>query len=165
MRRGPRHVLITPAGARKEDLAPRDVIEVSLAGTRVRGSGNPSTESALHLAAYRAREDVGAVVHAHPPYATAFGTAGVPLHMCASSDREESAQAVPVVPFAPPGTDELAEQFVAFLDGSDVALLSNHGAVAVGATLDEALARMEGLDDSARILLNAHILRPGRLRE
>ncbi|MFI5310287.1 MAG: class II aldolase/adducin family protein [Gemmatimonadales bacterium] len=155
-------VLVTPAGVSKVDVRAADLVELRLDGRRVRASGSrraPSTEVLVHLAAYRVRPDVRAVVHAHPPVATGFALAGESLDDGALTELVYSVGSVPLVPYAKPGTRELAEAVSRFLQGHDAALLENHGAVTVGPTLMVALQRMESLEHAARILLAARLLK------
>jgi len=112
----------------------------------------------MHLAIYGARADVRSVVHAHPPHATAFAVAGTTLPIEGLAELVYTVGRVPLVPYAPPGSRELANRVVAFLHGADVLLLANHGAVAVGPALAVAHQRMESLEHGARILLSARIL-------
>ncbi len=151
-------VLVTPAGRGKDELEPADLVEVDLEGQRRgTGAGRPSTELALHLALYRARPEVGAVVHAHPPAATGFAAAGLALDE-ASLPELAVLGPVPLVPYATPGTPALGEAVTPYAARHDALLLSNHGAVTVGRTMEEAEARMESLEQGARILLVARLL-------
>ena len=161
VRIGPDRVLVTPAGFSKVDVRLRDLVELTLAGTRRGGASGvrPSSEVAVHLAAYRARPDVRAVVHAHPPLATAFAVAGEAIDDAALAELQYGIGRVPVVPFAPPGSLELAQRVATFLVSHDVVLLANHGAVAVGPSLLAAHQRMESLEHAARILLAAQHVR------
>ena len=127
-------------------------------GTKVGGRHEPSSELAMHLAIYRAREDVNAVVHAHPPVATAFAVAGIGLPGDVLPELAVQMGEVPVVPYATPGTDAMPDAIAPFLPNYDAFLLANHGATTVGCTLAEAHQRMESLEHSANILLTARLL-------
>lgn len=155
---GPDRLLVTPAGSDKGELAPGDLVEVDLAGRPARGAGRPSTELAMHLAIFAARPEAGAVVHAHPPAATGFALAGQPLEGGALAELAATFGAVPVVPYAAPGTAELGERVRSFAREHDALLLANHGAVTLGPTVEAACRRMESLEQSARILLVARLL-------
>ena len=158
---GPERVLVTPAGASKVDVKPRELVELTMSGASVRGAAGarPSSEVAVHLAAYRVRADIRAVVHAHPPVATAFAVAGEALEAEALAELQYGVGRVPVVPFAPPGSPELAQRVATFLVSHDVVLLANHGAVAVGPSVQVAHQRMESLEHAARILLAAQYVK------
>lgn len=155
VRLSPNVVLLTPAGMSKIDVRPQDLVEVTVAGRKVRGAGEASSEAALHLAIYAARADVGAVVHAHPPVATGFAVAGETLPYDTLAELVYNVGPVPLVPFVMPGTPALGEAVVRAMRGADAALLANHGALTVGATLTAAHQRMESLEHAARIVLAA----------
>ena len=104
------------------------------------------------------RPDVRAVVHAHPPTATGFAVAGESFVAPVLPEVILQMGAVPLVPYATPGTDALADQFEPYLDGHDAFLMANHGATTLGATLESAHQRMESLEHAARILLAARSL-------
>lgn len=163
VRLGRDRVLVTPSGAVKAFVGPADMVLVSLAGKRRRGRRNPTSELDLHLRILRRRGDVGAVVHAHPPAATAFAVAGLDLTSFALAELILLVGPVPLVPYATPGSPELGDRVEGFIGEHDALLLANHGAVTVGRTLDEAWIRMESLEHAARILLAARTL--GRVNE
>jgi L-fuculose-phosphate aldolase len=158
LRVAPDRVLVTPRGRSKGDLATHELVEVDLKGRRVRGDHEASTELAMHLAILRSRPDVAAVVHAHPPVATGFATAGHSVDCDCIPELIATVGRVPLVPFGLPGTPELAERLLGVLAGHDALLLANHGAVTLGRSMDEALYRMESLEQGARILLVARLL-------
>jgi L-fuculose-phosphate aldolase len=151
-------LLVTPAGVSKADLTADDLVEISLAGVALRGSGRPSTEVAVHLRIYARRPDVAAVVHAHPPTATGFAVAGEELPGDVLPELICLVGRAPLVPYAMPGTAALAEQFEPYLEEHDAFLMANHGAVTVGSTLRLAHQRMENLEHAARIILTARQL-------
>ena len=154
----PGRLLVTPRGLLKADLAPEDLVDVDLQGRHLHGSRKASTELDLHIRIYRAREDCGAVIHAHPPTATAFAVAGEGIPANVLPEVAVLMGEVPVVPYATTGTPALGDAVEPFLAASDVVLLANHGAVAWGATLAMARIRMESLEHAARILLAARSL-------
>lgn len=155
--------LVTPSGAIKGLVQPGDMVEVDLQGRKRRGRGNPTSELDLHLRILNRRPDVGAVVHAHPPVATAFGVAGEGLHILVLPELTLLCGEVPLVPYGTPGTPELADRLEPHLAGHAAWLLANHGAVTVGPTLDVAWIRMESLEHAARIIFAARAL--GRVTE
>lgn len=150
-------VLVTPAGMSKVDVCDEDLVEVTLDGELASGNGPPSSELAVHLRIYRRRADVRAVVHAHPPHATAFAMVGEGIGPLLP-ELVWQVGWVPLVPYAMPGTVALAERFDPFLDRHDAFLMANHGAVTVGRTLRDAHQRMESLEHAATILLAARQL-------
>lgn len=160
VRLGPDRLLVTPSGLLKCDLAPADLVEVNLAGDRRRGSRRASSELDLHLRVYRRRPDCGAVVHAHPPMATAYAVAGEPMPADVLPELILYLGSVPVVPYAMTGTPALGDAVEPFLVRHVAVLLANHGALAWGPDLTTAQIRMESLEHSARILLAARALGP-----
>lgn len=161
----PGTMLISAGGLRKGEMTPDDMVRVDLRTGEVLGPApRPSSELRIHLAAYRARPDVHAVVHSHPPFATGFATAGVAL------DGPVLAEAlcvlgpsVPLVPYGTPSTSELAEHLQPYLPGHEAFLLANHGVLCLGATMSQALHRNETLEFLARVVLTARLLGGERL--
>ena len=154
----PDRLLVTPRGLLKSDLAPSDLVEVGLDGAHLGGSRRASTELDLHLRVYRRRRDCGAVVHAHPPAATAFAVAGEGIPGNVLPEVAVLMGDVPLAPYGTPGTPELGDAVEPFFDGFEAVLLANHGAVTWGADLTRARIRMESLEHAARILLAARTL-------
>ena len=159
VRESPTTILVTPAGLRKGEMRPDDLVRLDLEGRQLSSGLRPSSEYRVHLSVYRHRPDVHAVVHTHPPYATAFAAAGVPL------DRPVLAEAlvilgpkVPVVPFGTPSSMELVERLEPWLAGHNAFLLANHGALCLGKELAEAVQRTETLEFLARVVVTARSL-------
>ncbi|HEY9450856.1 MAG TPA: class II aldolase/adducin family protein [Gemmatimonadaceae bacterium] len=156
-------ILVTPSGMSKVDVRPDDLVVVGRDGMRVDGYREPSSEVYLHVRIYSCRSDVMAVVHAHPPCATGFAVAGEGLEACVLPELVAQVGAVPLVPYATPGTYALPDQCEPFLEAHDALLLANHGAVTIGPSLVVAHQRMESLEHAARIILVARLL--GRVNE
>ena len=112
----------------------------------------------MHLRIYARRPDVSAVVHAHPPTATGFAVAGEDFLTGVLPEIIYSVGGVPLVPYATPGTPDLADALEPFLAAHDAYLLANHGATTVGPSLAVAHQRMESLEHAARIVLTARLL-------
>ncbi len=155
-------ILITPRGVSKGDLAPADLVLVDPDGQEVSRNHLASSEVRMHVRIYRRRPDVHAVVHAHPPTATAFAVAGEDFLAPVLPELVAQMGGVPLVPYATPGSDTLADQFEPFLPHHDAFLMANHGATTVGPTLTIAQQRMESLEHAARILLAARQVGPVR---
>lgn len=151
-------ILCTPSGVSKGDMKPDMVLTVDRLGKVIEGTGRPSTELAMHLRCYAERGDVKAVVHAHPPYSTAFAVANRALDDYAMIETICSLGAVPVAPYATPGTEEVPDVIAPYLDKHDAILLRAHGALTVGTDLRTAYFRMETLEHFAKISLFAHQL-------
>lgn len=148
---------VTPGGACKGFLKPEDVAVTDLEGRATSGA-RATSEILMHAAVYRRRPDVRAVVHAHPPAATGFAVAGLPLDRPVLAEPVVTLGPVPVVPFGTPSTSDLADQVAAAIGSAHALLLANHGALAVGETLWRAWERMETLEQFARIALVARLL-------
>ena len=160
------HILVTPAGLSKVDVTPDCLVELTLEGDRVTDGLAASSEVGMHLSIYRARPDVRAVVHAHPPVATAFGVAGRDFMDAVLPEVIFHLGSVPLVPFALPGTPALVDAMAPFLAEHDAFLLASHGATTVGPSLRLAHQRMESLEHAARILHTASMIGPvTRLRD
>ncbi len=151
-------LLVTPRGRAKGDLVPDDLIEVDLEGRPIRGGGQPSTELLMHLAIFQVRADVQAVVHAHPPTATGFATAGLSVNCDCVPELLATLGEVPLVPYGMSGTPELSEQMRPFILRHEALLLANHGCVTMGVTLEQAHQRMESVEQAAKILFTARML-------
>ena len=151
--------LISPSGVHKGALTPEGLIRVGLDGKVVSGNGRPSSETSIHLAAYRARADVNAVLHAHPPYATSFAAARTTLDLSVLAEAWITlGPKIPLVPFAVPSTPEVGTGLEPYIRGHQAFLLANHGAMTVGKDLVEACNRMETVEFLARVIVNARVL-------
>ncbi|MAE62847.1 MAG: aldolase [Phycisphaeraceae bacterium] len=159
---GDDHVLCTPTGISKGFLKPEDICVCDLDGNQV--EDNPvgrkrSSEVLLHVAIYKARPDVRAVIHSHPPHATAFAVAGIPLPEGIHPEAEVFLGRVPTAPFAMPSTQDLPDSVVAVMDEhTNTVLMGNHGSVSFSRDLTDAYYKLEILDAYCRILLLCHQL-------
>ena len=153
-------LLVTAAGVDKGTLTSDDVVRITRDGVvlAVVGDRRVSSEVGMHLACYAARPTAGAVVHAHPPVATGFATAGVPLPMDALAEVPAVIGPVALVPYGRPGSPALATAMHPWLQGHDTFLLAHHGVTVLGRTLEEALTRLESVEQAARIILSARLL-------
>jgi L-fuculose-phosphate aldolase len=150
-------LLITPAGVGKGFLTPEMIVRTDLEGHPVDG-GRASTETLMHTAVYRRRADVHAVVHAHPPTATGFAVAGIALDRPLIAEAVVTLGPVPVIPYGQPSTEELADNVGRAICDAQALLMANHGALAVGDTLERAWERMETLEQLARVALVSRLL-------
>ncbi len=153
-------VLVTPSGVYKWRMQPEDLVTVDMTGQKLAGPPHlrATSEVKLHLEVYRQRPDVDAVLHAHPPYAVALSIAGVPLPVNLIPEVLLALGDVPTAPYATPGTEDLALSVSAPIREHDAVILSHHGSVTVGATLEEALIAVERLEAAARAYHLAHAL-------
>ena len=152
--------LVTPTSVSKSLMTPEKLLIITDSCEIIEGSPGykPSSEIKMHLRCYRDRDDVGAVVHAHPPAATAFAVAHLPMDRYITIESVITMGAVPLTPYATPSTDEVPEAIAPYLPEHDVFLLENHGALAIGCDLLTAYYRMETLELSAKISIYAHML-------
>ncbi len=151
-------IVVTRAGVRKGDVSREDLLLVDREGRRLEGRGEASTETAMHLKIYELRPDVHGVVHAHPPVATGYATAGAEIGECVLPEVILGLGRVPLVRYATPGTPGLGESLGPLLAEHDALLLENHGVVALGPDVGAAHQKMETVEHAARILLAARLL-------
>ncbi len=153
-------VLITPSGLDYGRLEPDDVVLVSVEGDFIEGSREPSSETPMHTGIYRARPEVGAVVHTHARFATTLACLGweiPPVHYMLTTLAEDGR--VPLAPYATYGTEELAGYAGEALGESRKAcLLQNHGTIAVGGTPEEAFSRTVVLEEMAEIYYRTRVV-------
>lgn len=147
-------ILCTRHGAEKGALEPEDIVLCGMDGSKIGGNGDPTSEFSMHRMAYRVRPDIRAVIHAHPPIATAFAAASVPLDALMLPEMIVLLGPVALVPYATPGTEQLAEKLRQYLPGHDAFLLENHGALALGSDLRDAALRMELIEHNAQITMH-----------
>lgn len=152
-----REVLTTPTGVSKGFMSVDMIIKVDRNGKVITGNSRykPSSELKMHLEVYRQRPDIKSVVHAHPPYATSFAVAGIPLNKCVLPEAMLTIGAVPTAKYGLPSTMEIPDAIREHIKNSDVILLENHGALTLGTDLLNAYHRMETLDHTAHIVWNA----------
>ncbi|HWQ22397.1 MAG TPA: class II aldolase/adducin family protein [Clostridia bacterium] len=151
-------VAITPAGINKGFMTEDDVVVVDMNGTRLRGNGKPSSEGKMHYEIYKLRPDVQAVIHAHPPFAVGFALAHQDLPDDILPEATIVLGHVPCLPYVTPSTIELAREVAQGLAHRNAAFMANHGAITVGADLEEAYNRMELLEQTCMSVVYASIL-------
>jgi L-fuculose-phosphate aldolase len=151
-------ILITGTRVSKRSITRADLVTMSAGGRKRSGRVEPSSESKLHAFIYSKRRDVRSIVHAHPPYCTAFAVARVPLPVDAIPEVAVEFGRIPLVPFAVPSTGRLTEAFAPFAGEGDFFLLANHGVVACGRDVEEAFEKIERAEHAARIILLARLL-------
>ncbi len=157
VRMNPHEILTTPTGVSKGFMTEDMILRVNGEGHSLDEANScaPSSEIKMHVEVYRRRDDVCAVVHAHPPFATAFAVAGLGLDECVLPEAVLTLGAVPVAPYATPSTHEVPDSIQPFIQHSDAVLLANHGALTLGADLVTAYHRMETLEHTACIVFRA----------
>jgi L-fuculose-phosphate aldolase len=150
-----REVMCTPTMVSKGFMKPEDICKVDYEGKQLAGTRKRSSEILLHLAVYKNRPDVQAVVHCHPPHATAFAVAGVPIPHCVLPEVEVFLGQVPTAIYDTPGTQRFAETIVPHLKASNTIILANHGTVTFGPDLEKAFWNSEIIDAYCKILILA----------
>jgi len=151
-------LLMTPKSVCKGFMSPEMMCITDLDGKKLAGERDPSSEMQMHLEVYRQRPDAKAVVHAHPPIATGFAVAGIPLDRAVLAEVVTTLGSVPIAEYATPSTKELPEAVRKYVKAHDGMLLANHGALTLGADLFAAYYKMETIEHFAKISLVARML-------
>ena len=144
-------ILITPTGVSKGFMQPEDLLIVDMEGNLVSGKNKQSSESNMHIQIYKDRPEVNGVCHAHPPYATGFAVAGIPLDKMILPEVIISLGTIPIVEYGTTGTDELYGMISNYINDYDAFLLANHGALTIGNSALNAYHKMETLEHAAFI--------------
>lgn len=144
-------VVITPSGMDYAHLQASDMVVLDRDGRVIEGQRRPSSEAPLHLAIYRAREDIAGIVHTHSEVASAFAVIRQPIEPVVEDAAMLVGGAVEVARYALPGTEELAQNVVAALGQRYAVLMANHGLVGVGSSADEAFTVCQVVEKCARI--------------
>src|SRR3954468_19657911 len=156
-------LLMTPKNVCKGFMKPEMMCVTDLDGKKLAGERDPSSEMQMHLEVYRQRPDANAVVHAHPPVATGFAVAGIPLDRAVLAEVVTTLGSVPIAEYATPSTKELPDAVRKYVKAHDGMLLANHGALTLGADLFGAYYKMETIEHFAKISLVARLLGGERL--
>src|SRR4051812_33602026 len=158
VRLGQDRLLMTPKSVCKGFMTPDMMCITDLQGVKLQGERDPSSEMLMHLEVYRQRPDVQAVVHAHPPIATGFAVAGIPLNRAVLAEVLTTLGSIPIAEYATPSTSELPAAVRKYITAHDGMLLANHGALTIGADLYAAYYKMETIEHFAKISLVARLL-------
>jgi L-fuculose-phosphate aldolase len=159
----PGRILTTPRSVSKGFMTPEMMVVVDPEGRKLAGDREPSTELLMHLEVYRQRQDANAVVHAHPPLATGFAVAGIPLDRAVLAEVITTLGSVPIAEYGTPSTRELPDAVRRYIKAHDGLLLANHGALTVAHELYAAYYKMETIEHFAKISLVARLLGGERL--
>jgi len=158
-----RRILTTPKSVSKGFMTPDMMVVVDYAGNKLAGERDPSSELKMHLAVYEDRPDVKSVVHAHPPIATAFAVAGIPLDRAVLAEVITTLGCIPIADYATPSTAELPAAVKRYIKAHDGLLLANHGALTCGKDVLGAYYKMETVEHFAQISFMARLLGGERL--
>ena len=151
-------ILITPTGVSKGFMDPDRLAICDMDGNSLCPGLTPSSEIVMHIKVYSERPEINGIVHAHPPYSTAFGISGVPLGQAILPEVIMTLGKIPLIPYGTPGTDDLSNPLITFLKDHDAFILQNHGALTIGTDLMNAYFRMETLEHSAHITFISFLL-------
>jgi len=145
-------ILITPTGVSKGFMSPDMMVIIDINGNKIEGENEPSSEFKMHLQVYKEDKTVKSVVHAHPPFATAYAVAGKSLNKKIMPETVINLGSVPVAKYGTPSTNEIPKSIVGLIKNNNALLLENHGALTWGGTLKDAYFKMETLEFYAHIL-------------
>jgi L-fuculose-phosphate aldolase len=151
-------ILTTPKSVSKGFMTPDMMVVTDLSGKKIRGVRDASSELLMHLEVYKNRPDARAVVHAHPPTATGFAVAGIPLDRAVLAEVVTTLGSIPIAEYGTPSTPELPEAVRKYIKAHDGLLLANHGALTVAGDVFAAYYKMETIEHFARISLVARQL-------
>jgi L-fuculose-phosphate aldolase len=151
-------LLVTPTGISKGFMSRSDLVVTDMKGVKIGGKRQPTSEIMMHIRAYQLRDDIGSVVHAHPPYATAFAVAGIPLVECVLPEVIVSIGSVPLAEYGTPSTQEVPRSIESVVTKSDALLLRNHGVMTVGDCVLNAYHKLETVEHFAEITFIARHL-------
>jgi L-fuculose-phosphate aldolase len=151
-------LIATPKSVSKGFMTPDMMVVVDYEGRKISGDRDPSSEMPMHLEIYRSRPDITAVVHAHPPTATGFAVAGIPLTRAVLAEVVTTLGSIPIAEYGTPSTAELPDAVRKYIKAHDGMLLANHGAVTCGTSVMNAHFKMETIEHFARISLVARML-------
>ena len=152
--------LCTPTGVSKGYMTPEQICKVDEKGNVIEADKGcrPSSEMKMHMKVYEARPDAGAVVHAHPVFATSFAIAGKPLSLPIVSEAILTLGCVPLAPYGTPSTAEIPDSIVPYLEDFDSLLLESHGALTWSEDLLSAYMKMESLEYYAELMYRSREL-------
>lgn len=152
------HILATPTAMCKGMMKASDLVVVDMDGNRLEGRRNVSSEIGMHLLIYKLRPDIRGIVHAHPPTATGFAAAGMPLNKPLVCEVVIGLGSIPLAEYGTPGTPELAAALEPLVPQYDALLMANHGVVAYADDLHRAYMKLETVEHFAQIALVTHLL-------
>ena len=160
-------VCMTPSGVDRRTMSAEDIVVMNMDARVVEAAKGrkPSSETLMHLAAYEVRPDVCAIVHTHSPFALVFAALERPIPglVLEAAHLHCEGGSVPVAPFAPQGTPELADSVRAPLRMGDALLLARHGVLTVGASLDDALLKAAYVEELAELAYRAALISGGTM--
>ena len=151
-------IITTPTGVSKGFMSPDMLVKIDMDGNVRAGYMKPSSESKIHIEAYKQRDDIRAVIHAHPPVCTGYAVANIPLDFQTLPEIIISLGSIPLAQYGTPSTTELSDSIIELVKCHDAILLANHGAMTVGKDVMSAYYKMESVEHFAKISLTAYQL-------
>lgn len=148
-------IYITPSGVCKGILTEDMIMVTDMEGKVLEGNLKPSSEILLHIGAYRSRDDIKSVVHAHSPYSTAYALANKPIETKAYPEMITLFDKIPLAEYGTPSTDKIFDGVKKYINEYDIILLANHGIMAVGRDAYDAFFKLEAAESTARIFMLA----------
>lgn len=154
-------ILFTPSGVCKGFIEADDLIVTDSKGNKISGKGLPTSEIFMHLAAYQERNDIKAVVHAHPPTTVALTFSGIDISECLLPEVIISLGTIPTIPYQTTGTMDLASSIIPYVRIYDAMILEKHGSLTVGTDVSEAYYKLEKIEHNAQVFFMS--LQMGRI--
>lgn len=151
-------VYITPTGKNKALLTEDMIAVIGEDGTQIGGNCRPTSELPMHLETYQIRPDIGGVVHCHPTFLTAHAICNKPVETKGYPEMMANFKVFEVAPYGRPGTEEILKGAIPIFEHSDVVLLGNHGVLAVGSTVEDAMNKVEAAEAITKALYYAQSL-------
>lgn len=151
-------VYITPTSKNKGLLTENMIAVIDEKGNQIGGDCKPTSELPMHLRTYLLRDDIGGVVHCHPTFLTAHAICNIPVDTRAYPEMIANFAAFEVVPYGRPGTEQILKGAEELFQRRDLVLLGNHGVLAVGKTVMDAMNRVEAAEAITKTLFIAHML-------
>lgn len=151
-------IYITPTGKNKAFLTEEMIAVIDETGRQIGGNCKPTSELAMHMSTYKIRPDIGGVVHCHPTYLTAHAICNTPVTTKAYPEMIGNFGVFEVAPYGRPGTEEIFEGAIPIFAHSDICILGNHGVLAVGQTVLDAMNRVEAAEAITMTLFYSRML-------
>lgn len=151
-------IFVTPSGIDKYELLPDDIIKLSFDGQVIDGKNEPSIESMMHVKIYEMRDDIGAIVHAHPLFTTLLSASNEKINIAYTAEALKNLKYIEYSKFQLMGSQELANVVSTAARNANIVIMENHGAVTLGKTLLEAFYRMELLENAAKMSFYSRFL-------
>lgn len=152
-------ILITPSSIDKVSLKEDEIVELDMNGDVVKGQNKPSMEYMMHLAVYKKRPDIEAIIHAHPHYSTLFSSSDVPINLNFTAESCKNVKSIGIAEYKMMGTKELADEVAEKAKENNIVLMKNHGVLTMGKDLLEAFYRLEVLEQAAKMTYHSLTLR------